>query len=254
MTDEIENVQPEKTFSILESEANYTKMSIPDIIKAVNELDPEAIAIEVLLWAIRNVESYVESDKRFYQLNLILDSEDDADGELEMPEIRKLQTLYRSIPDDSSVMSQEDLERILKENNYTLDEKESAKLDVIINCKKTLDDIVEKAYTIMQGLDKHLETLYKRLIWYYEMVAVKDGKPIERELEGAVAVTTFEYDAFPMAVRVRSPIIDNISEEETGETVEKSEDSIVREYIIPEGFIFHMELAYRDVRKAASLF
>ena len=87
-----------------------------------------------------------------------------------------------------------------------------------------------------------LEKLFKRMKFYFELKGISKGVPLIEELEGAVEVLQFEYEAFTVGVKVSKPAIHKRSID--GE-IEKVEEEAQTEYVIPEGFTIWVEIAYK---------
>ena len=256
MTEEIE----EKNFEIVEVE--FKKRELVDIINDAETIDTVRIGKEVLTWIADNVESFVDSESTIFKLDLVLDETES------MSEVKRLQDLYRAIPDDEST---------------TVEGMGKA-----IECRKVLDAISEKVFKTIGEESDLLDHLFKRLIFFYEklipspqkkikadeidaklrtLILSKEEAPEEdrekiqelineqigeglkllkyEEMEGCVKVIRFEYEAFSVGVRVSEGSMD----------IKPREDRAVsKEYIIPEGLTCWIELAYQIKKRQASLF
>jgi hypothetical protein len=232
-----EETQPQ--IEIVNCEANYEKKEVPDILKDMVEIKPRKIAKEILGWLISNVENYIDNAVKAFKLDLVLDSDES------MKETRKLQDLYRAIPDPESAEEKELIEECT-------------------NCRRDLDKITLEAYEEMKKSDKLLKELFKRLVYYYELKGIKDGILLIKDLCGSVDVLRFEYEAFSVGVKIMVPDLsyDPPSEESTVENfppvhvhdLPEAQKKIVKQYVIPEGFTVWIELAFRPQTRPTSIF
>jgi len=239
-----------------EAKLNFDKRPINDILNDSEHIDCRLVAKEVLNWAIANVETFIDNSQRNFKVDLNLIN---AKG---MEETEKLQNLYRAIPDDD-------------ENN----EKEIEKAE---KCRRILDKIVAKAYKEIQELKEEQKKLFKRMVFYYERVIpnpegreramqidrelktlvlskeaaedkdavqkqimdlVEEGRKLVKfeELKGNVDITKFDYEAFSIGVQIKAPDL-------------RGEKTIVKDYVIPEGFTLWMELNYKQNELPISMF
>jgi len=242
-----------------ETKLNFDKRSIDDILRDSNSIDCVLVAKEVLNWAAANVESYIDNSTRYFKIDLVLN---DTKG---MEETEKLQNLYRAIPDD--------------------DENNEIEIEKAEKCRRVLDTVVAEAYEEIQLLREEQEKLFKRLIFYYErvipnpdgrerameidrelknlviskeasedkdgiqkqiMALVEEGKQLVKfeELKGNVDITKFEYEAFSIGVQIKAPDLSDL----------RGEKSVVKDYVIPEGFTLWMALNYRQNELPTSMF
>jgi hypothetical protein len=84
-----------------------------------------------------------------------------------------------------------------------------------------------------------LKDLFKRMSFYYEMKGINNGNILLQEVIGEVDITKFEYEAFPIGVKVLS-----------SDKNKNEEDRVVKEYAIPEGFTIWMEIAFKAKQQA----
>jgi len=166
------------------AESSYDTLPIKKIMSQASEINAEKVAEEVLQWLAKNVEMFIDNRERFYHLDMIVDDTDPEDG-IKMEETRKLQTLYRSIPDE---------------------DKEAEE------CHKALDEITRHIMNLMKKNDELLKALFKRMIYYYELQGFYQGNMIEKELVGEVAIHLFEYESFSLGVRVTEKALGNQKE------------------------------------------
>ncbi|MFA5312798.1 MAG: hypothetical protein WC375_05665 [Methanomassiliicoccales archaeon] len=230
--------------SDFQSPVQYEKLPVPVILDKAKEIDPKKIAEEILNWAIANVESYVDNHRKIYKLDLILDSQET------MLEAKKLQDLYRAIPDDSDRVTIEDLANIAETLNFNISGIDE-KFGDIIHCRDVLDTITLNIHEILKASSAQLDELFSRLIFFYELKGVKEGNLLIQDMKGMIDVLRFEYESFPVGVRIRAPQV--VRRDENGQVVEVSGES-VKEYVIPEGFTLWLELAFRPKIRQTSLF
>ena len=213
-------------FEIMESETKYEKMSVKDILSKSKKIKPQIVAKEVLGWLISNVENYVDNQVRMFKLDLVIDSSES------MHETLKLQNLYRAIPDDT----------LNKQSQKELQE-----------CRAILNDITEQAHKKITENEKGLQELFKRLVFYYEMTGFMDGKPLIQALDGAVNVSKFEYEAFSVGVKVLTKN-DDVKEDKAISDLPENKKTVMKQYIIPEGFTVWIEIAFKAKSRPASMF
>ena len=163
-----------KEKEVFVSEGKYETLPIKEIIKRASQIDAEQVAFEVLSWLAKNVEMFIDNKERFYHIDMIVEDEDPEDG-IKMDESRKLQSLYRAIPDE---------------------DKKSEK------CHNALDEITMHIMHIMQKNSELLTQLFDRMIYYYELQGIYKGQMIEKDLVGEVEIHLFEYESFSLGVRV----------------------------------------------------
>ena len=211
-------------------------MEIKDILEKANEIDTDKIAKEMLTWLINNVENFIDNQKREFKIDLILDSDT-------MSESTKLQNLYRAIPE-------EDTKSIELDKIDNISDIESNRFLEVNKCRKALDKITKKCHSSMKWQKELLEMLFKRMIFYYEMVGVSKGNVLLKELTGAVSITEFDYEAFSVNVQLSSAKV-GIQRENEMEVVEVGKE---REYDIPEGFAIWLEIAFKDTIQRPNLF
>lgn len=250
---------------LVEANSNFKKRSVEDILKDSENVRPDAIADEVLIWLIDNVESYVDSKTKAFKIDLIFDN---SDG---MQETKKLQDLYRAIPDDPDGEEQNELV-----------------LEKCQKCRRILDNITKNAYENMRQSNEALEKLFKRMVYFYEKIipnpdnkklafkidedlkellkrkeTAKDKKKIQQEivakikegeklikfeeLEGAAEIIKFDYEAFNVGVE--------LSSKPTEEEIDKGKKSeVFRKYNIPESFTVWIQIVIRHKQRPTVMF
>jgi len=250
---------------LVEANLSFKKRSVEDILKDSENVRPDVIADEVLMWLVNNVESYVDSKVKAFKIDLILDN---SDG---MQETKKLQDLYRAIPDDPDGEAQDDLV-----------------LEKCQKCRRILDSVTKDVYENMKQSNEVLEKLFKRMVYFYEKIipnpdnkklalkidedlkkllkrkeTAKDKKKIQKEivakieegeklikfeeLDGAAEIIKFDYEAFNVGVELSS----KPTEEEIDEG-QKSE--VFKKYNIPESFTVWVQIAIRHKQRPTAMF
>lgn len=218
----------------------YKKLSIPEILESINGIDIEKIAEEILNWTTNNVEYFIDNQRKIFKLDLVVDSE-------HMSETQKLQDLYRAIPDDDTIMpsnSKKDFKKLLNTKKVQKGFQE------IQDCRSELDKVTSQIHEIMTGKKEILEKLFTRMIFFYEMVGISDGRPLIREMSGGVQILKFEYEAFPVGVKITNSDVNVKGLDGQIKTVE----GIKSEYVIPEGFTLWIEIAYKPKVANTGLF
>ena len=232
---------------------------IETIINNSKSISPEKIGQEVLAWVISNVENFIDNQNKVFKLDLVVD---EAEG---MEESKKLNDLYKAIPDD-----EESCEK-------TIDESEK--------CRRILDEITNKAFEYIKN-NVLLEKLFERMSFYYgrvikspenkaraiqidkelkelfykkENASTEDKLEIQKqivekiqegerlvkfsELDGVVSITKFEYDAFEVGVQIKD-----------ANNEEGFKRKILKEYVIPEGFTIWLEINFKNKQRPTSMF
>jgi len=222
-----------KNFTVVTNNT-FLKRPIEDILEDSKTINPKQIALEVIGWAIENVENYVDNTVKIFKLDLVLDAEET------MQETKKLQDLYRSVPNDEDLVSPEILQQLKDDEKngkpLIMDKKTEDILNSGQKCRETLDEIVAAAHKEMNKLDKYVNKLSERLVYYYEMRGIKDGVPLIQDLDGAAEIIKFQYDSFNVGVRIKKNMIQD----------ENENKDILSEYVIPEGFTVWIEISTKD--------
>ena len=190
---EDENVQIETV------KAEFQKYPVEEILKAAEEIDPDTVAEEIITWLNFNLENYIDNSVKMFKIPI-----DDLDvgvrenhevpkarpecypSECLMTETKKLQSLYRAIPDDDA------------------DADDTALIANCHECRMKLNEITEKAFNAISGKKDLLDLLYKRMVYYYEFHGFDNsGKEIVEDFQGFVSVLKFEYESFSVGVILR---------------------------------------------------
>ena len=213
---------------------------VKEIIEKSKEINTDRVAQEMLGWLIANVENFIDNQRREFKIDLILDSDN-------MSESTKLQNLYIEIPESDGDLKLDNIDNVNNDN-----------FKKVNKCRETLDNVTKKCHSSMKKNKILLDTLFKRMIFYYEMVGVSKGNVLLKELKGAVSIKLFEYDAFSVNVQVTPVNVginknnrDSRGEDKQMTTVNISEG---KNYDIPEGFTLWLEIAFRDTIARPELF
>jgi hypothetical protein len=219
-------------FTTIDTEQNkFEKKSVEAIQNESNEIDVSKISKEILSWVTTNVEQFIDNQKKAFKLDFIVDSET-------MPETSKLQSLYRAIPYvESCDNSLSDSEKKIKETEAN-------------ECREGLDSITKSIHLKMKEDKEALENLFKRMGFYYEMKGFYNGKPLVKNLIGAVDIANFEYENFSMGVKINAPAF-KIAKQDGEQTLINGQE---KEYVIPEGFSVWIEIAFQDSYSQKSMF
>jgi len=210
---------------------NTKKLPVENILTILKTVDIEKAAEEMIVWCAINVENFIDNHMTIFKLNLDINSNT-------MPHSKKLQDLYRSIPEES--IHYTDLSKAKNiEDTKSLAKDESA-IKKIIDCRKTLNETTDKIFAKMGECKQGLDILYERMIYYYEMIGLKeDGDPVLRELDGKVHVRKFEYEAFSVPVKIKTKV--------------DGKEKVIKQ-IIPEGFTIWIEIEFFIKKKQTSIF
>jgi len=205
--------------NVVNVDLEFESRPINEILEEAENLDVKKVAEELLQWVEMNVENFIDNHRKFFKLDLVLDKN------VKLENLRKLQDLYRAIPDS---------------------EEDQRELGAAVDCRTMLHEITAKVHQAARENKELLEKLFDRMKFYYEMQGAKDGKLLIRELEGSVDIVNFEYDAFSLGVKVTKKL-----RTQSGELKDEGE---VKEYVIPEGFTCWIEIAFRPKERPASIF
>lgn len=220
--------------TVIQDDLKYSKKDIKDILKEAKSINYNKMAEEILIWLTKNVENYISNQETKFKLDIILDN--DCNTIEDMEELKKLQDLYRAIPDDEFFRI--DQTKAKEKENFIVKNTEVLNLDEINKARETLDLITERTFIAMNNKVELLENLYKRMVFYYELKGVNKGQLLLQKLDGKVAILRFEYEPFSVGVKIRDP----------------QKEKVVKEYIIPEGFSIILEIAFSQVKEPTSLF
>lgn len=229
---------------ITEKENKENIEALKVITDKASDINTTLVANEILDWLTVNVEQFIDNTVKTFKIDIVLD----GDSEPPMPETRKLQNLYRDIPNDEELVNVKD---IMKADG-TIDMKKfnSKSVNAAAKTRIAINEVCEECLAKMQHEKEKLQKLYERMIFYYEMVGFHKGSPLLREISGGVNIIKFEYEAFSMDVKVQSPTYKIQREGGEVDTIE----SETKEYNIPEGFTIWVEIAFASKARSTSIF
>jgi len=129
-------------------------------------------------------------------------------------------------------------------------DEEAKKLIVLYGMIDEVKDIL--------STDKDLlEKLYDKLIFYYELCGFRDGRKVERDLEGYVRIDEFEYFAYdiPVQATVKTPRVDedgNVALDDDGNVIIDVGETFTER--IPPSFNLDISIDYWEKKPMDSLF
>jgi hypothetical protein len=186
-------------------------------------IDIKKAAEEMLNWLIEHVEEYIDNKETVFSLYFPVNK-----TELEkMDQIFNLGSLYLNF-----------------ENEKIKEERE---------CIKGLDEVVELIRKEIIGNKDLLEKLFKKLIYYYEMIgfSMKTG-PVIQEMDGYVSVNKFFYEPIGMDITVTKRY-NKMNPDGTLVAAEKKPEVVKKEHI-PEGFVVEIEIKKWPKQVVSSMF
>lgn len=223
-------------------EMTFKKKSIEEILLLSENVDTDKAAEEVLQWLIENVENYIDNKEREFRIDLVIEENSSEN----MVNIKLLQDLYRAIPDDSEYVDVAKIEELMKGDlNEAFEDEDFEKL---VHCRETLDNISFTIHDKMRD-PENLKKLYERMIYFYEMIGIKDSTPLLQSFNGGVDIIEFQYESFSIGVNVlegRMSLQDDINAPCKKETI--------KNYIVPEGFSILLEISFMDSSRSLSIF
>lgn len=181
------------------------------------EIDIKKISEEILIWLDKNVESFIDNQTKTFKIDMLIDSQ-------EMSESMKMQSLYRKVTGAK-----------LSDDEYK-------------ECMAKLNAVTEKIHKNMRKRDDLLEKLFKKMVFYYEMVGVNNGKQLIKELTGAVDIINFEYEAFSVGVKIKDK---GYVGEEGIDGNNENNVKIRKQYEIPESFTIWVEISFKENRPSS---
>ena len=181
------------------------------LLEQSKNIDVKKAAEEILTWIINNVENYIDNKETVFSLYFPVDKIKMQN----MDHIFNLGSLY------------------LKFENEKINEERE--------CIKFLDDMVELVKKEMVSDKDLLAKLFKKLIYYYEMIAfsIKTG-PIIQEMDGYVNINKFFYEPIGMDIIVTK----RYQKKKADGSLEMTdkEPEVVKKEHIPEGFVVEIEI------------
>ena len=187
------------------------KKTATEIQEKAKNINIKKASEEMLNWLTNNVEEYIDNKETIFSLYFPVDK-----SKLQnMDQIFNLGSLYLNF-----------------ENKVIKEERE---------CIKILDDVVENVKKEMVGNKELLEKLFKKLVYYYEMVAfsMKSG-PIIQDMDGYIKINKFFYEPIGMDIVVTKRY-QKKKEDGTLEMTDKAPEVVKKEHI-PEGFVVEIEI------------
>lgn len=212
------------------------------IAEEAETVNVQAAGKEILNWLTGNVEYFIDNHNKIFKLDLIIDQS----TENIFPECKKLQDLYKKVPDD--IVKDQDNNHNIDEVLKNLKDEEVALLKRIGDIRTQLDNIVANVHESINTEKDLLKQLFERMSFYYELRGVYKGEFIIEKIAGGVKIIEFKYDAFSVPVTIKK----KQEQEENGEIVQ----NVISEktYVIPEGFSLALEIAFSPVKRKATLF
>jgi len=267
MSNMLNNKDDKEKIDIVSADPEFIKRPIPEILEDADKIDSNKVADEVLEWVIENVENFIDTQAKTFKLDLVVDSSES------MQETKKLQDLYRAIPDDEECTEQQ-----IEEAQQT---------------RRILDKVVSKSFDIIQTKKEDLDNLFKRMKYFYEKVipssenkkraleideelkilinqkenlesqkekdilqkqinsVVKEGESLinYESLGGSVSIINFDYEAFSVGVKLLEG--QNPDDKEVKEKIEKE---VYKQYVIPEGFAVWVQISVKQTQRQTALF
>ena len=257
-----------------------------DIMVDAKKIDATRVGNEVLAWVISNVENFIDNQTKIFKLDLVVDNPK------EMEETKKLQDLYRVLPDPqmpSGLINGQ-------ENNpsYKQMVKDAEKqIEDVEKCRKYLDNITSDAFEHVKSSKDALGHLFQRMIFYYERVIPspankKRAMEIDAELKSLI-MQKEECNSEEDKVKIQKQITAKIKEGEKlvlfdqfegsvaitnfeyeafdvsvrikeghkpgdEELEEPRERKILKEYTVGEGFTVWLEISYKHKMRPTNLF
>jgi len=211
--DELNALGNSMSVNVTEFDEEFMRPS-KEILAEAQELDIAIIGKQIIEWLEKNVSLYVDSHKKDYSIDLIIEEKDPEDGVC-MSEVRKLNNLYRAIDD--------------------------REVDEAVTCRMKLDDITDKVLNSIRHDKAGLWKVFEALAFFYELKCVYKGEMIVDELQGEVIIHNLLYEAFSVGV-----MVSDITE---GKPREK-----ISEYVVPEGFNIELEFIHKAIENPLSLF
>lgn len=209
------------------------KNTLNNILEAAKSISPETIAKEILSWTADNVVYFIDNKAKRFKLDLIVD-----ESKIDIfPETKKLQDLYRSLPDEKQMFGTDHDPDSDWTNKLSPEEEEI--LQLIGDCMTGLDKTTELAFIEMNKAEDLLEKVYKKMAYFYEVKGFKDGAFLLQDMNGAVKVLRFDYEAFSVPVVVTKT---NTKKNEDG-TISADTKEIINTFVIPEGFSLWIEIS-----------
>lgn len=199
------------------------KKTALEIIEMSKDINIGKASEEMLNWLIDNVDNYIDNKETIFSLYFPVDKTNLEN----MDQVFNLGSLYQNF-----------------ENNKIKEERE---------CIKKLDDIVELIKKEMASNKNLLEKLFKKLVYYYEMIgfSLKTG-PVIQDMDGYIVINKFFYEPIGMDLTVTKRYQKKTADGTLEMTNKKPE--IVKKEHIPEGFVVEIEIKKWAQQKIVSMF
>jgi len=188
-----------------------------------NSINAKKASEEMLNWLADNVEEYIDNKETIFSLYFPVDKVSLG----KMDQIFNLGSLYLGF-----------------EGGKVKEERE---------CLDVLDKVVELIKKEMCNNKELLEKLFKKLVYYYEMIgfSIKSG-PVIQEMDGYVSVNKFFYEPIGMDVTVTKRY-NRMNPDGTLVASDKKPE-VVKKEKIPEGFVVEIEIKKWPKQKVVSMF
>lgn len=276
----------EKNFEILDTEPVFIKLPIDKIMEDAKKIDYGKVGTEVLTWVIANIESFIDNQNKIFKLDLVLDNIK------EMEETKKLQDLYRAIPDeeeDPPLSPNDETTPVASLLKKLEKEKELEKSQ---ECRRMLDEITSKAFSHIKNAKDLLNQLFERMIFYYEKVIPnpenkKRALEIDDELKKLIKQKEEVIEFGEEKDEIQRKIVEKLKEGERlvrftelegsasiinfdyeafsvpvqivegfnpNKTEEQKEKRILKSYVIPEGFTVWVEINFKYKMRPTNMF
>jgi len=203
---------------------SFTPESQKEFSSETNCIDTKKVATEVLDWSIKNVESYIDNKETVFLIYFTYDILEE-EGLLEL---KKLQDLYYGIPNAEGENDNDDTRAML------------------LSMLDSVDAVVEAVKIAMEENSEKMAELFKRIIYYYEMIGFnRVTGPIVAKYDGHIQINHFFYEPVSMPVTVTKRM--KKMDEEGGLIDTDLPPEIIKEFVVPEGFSFEVELVKKMV-------
>jgi hypothetical protein len=256
------------------SDIIFQKRPMDEILNDAKNINVKASSNEILTWIINNVENFMDNHMHTFKLDLVLESSEN------MLEIKKLQDLYRALPDDKDLFVHGTTQEVFDhhEEEYA---KKNKELEKYQECRIILDGLTKNILGEMKDSKDLLEQLYKRMSFYYEKIIPSDenrqvaerideelkqliikkqnsnGKEKE-EIQQAILEKVEEGQRLVKFQEVEGVVdIINFEYEPFSVNVDINEtknDEKMKQYVIPEGFTCWVQISVKNKMKPLSMF
>jgi bifunctional DNA-binding transcriptional regulator/antitoxin component of YhaV-PrlF toxin-antitoxin module len=245
-------------------EGEYPVLLAKDILNASQDIDTGKVSEEILVWLEINVEHFIDSDVTMYKVPL--DDLDILEGTHKdicpMTETTKLQNLYRAIDDrdeDGAVECRNTLDAVSKTaldlmpSNPELSSKlfermafyyqrldmSGGKRERAVEIDRELREMGTEFERVKQGGDEQAIAEFETRI----VAKIDEGKELVKyeDLGGRIVISKLDYEAFSVGVTLKSSSVDA-----EGNIIPEDQREILKEYVMPEGFMLWFEILFSD--------